>query len=65
MIEACPTCFAYAFSEIQATIEEYYTSIMTVADGFVSWPRIIKRKYTRVGMHVGLSLNILQIREKV
>ena len=26
MIEACPTCFRYVFSEIQATVE-YYTKI--------------------------------------
>ena len=26
MIEACPTCLAYFFSEIQATVE-YYTKI--------------------------------------
>ena len=35
MIEACPTCLGYMFSEIRATIE-YYTNILADADGFVS-----------------------------
>ena len=35
MIEACPTCLGYVFSEIQATVK-YYTNILPDVDGFVS-----------------------------
>ena len=63
MIEACPTCFAYAFSEIQATIEEYYFWLLQM--DLCLGLELKKKKYTRVGMHVGLSLNIFQIRGKV
>ena len=28
MIEACPTCLGYVFSEIQATVEYYYVWLM-------------------------------------
>ena len=31
MIEACPTCLGYVFSEIQATVE-YYTNIFDPDD---------------------------------
>ena len=40
MIEACPTCLGYVFSQMQATVGYYTQDFIADVDGFVSWPRI-------------------------